>query len=181
MLKFFSISVLSLFLCTGLSVNCQSKDNIRLLMGNEWISKYKKLKNDLENKVAMVKDMEDLTEKNVADIRDSYNRTSLLLEDWLLQVVNTMESADQSKIETFTKGNLNPELQEAFRGLLTAYADDFTTQYEEITGRSDNFVVSLQSESEGKEIPGNIAWKFERDEMLAGIKPLLPNDWNSIN
>ena len=181
MLKFFTISSLIIFLTSGLAVNCQSKDNVRLLLGNEWIGKYKKLKNDLENKVALVKDMEDLSEQDISDIRDSYARTSLLLENWLLQVVNTMESADQSKIETFSKGDLDADLQEGFRNLLTAYADDFTSQYEEKTGRSDNFVINLESNNELKEIPGNITWKFEREEVLAGIRPLLPNDWNSIN
>lgn len=181
MLKYIATGLFAIILLSSFPAVCQSGDNGKVLYGNEWIRKYKRLKSDLENKVAKVKEMEDLSERDIEDIRDSYNRTSLLLENWLLQVVSVLETAEPAKMESFSKGSVNPELQASFGELLTAYSNDFTTLYEEKTGFSDNLVMSMESNGEVRESMTTITWKFEREELMVKIQPLLPSDWNSIN
>jgi len=181
MLKYIALGIFAIILLAANPAQSQSADNGKVLYGNEWIRKYKRLKSDLENKVAKVKDMEDLSERDIEDIHDSYNRTSLLLENWLLQVVSALESAEPAKMESFSKGIVNPELQTSFGELLTAYSNDFTTLYEEKTGYRDNLVISLENNEDYKKNMTTITWKFEREEFMAKIQPLLPSDWNSIN
>jgi hypothetical protein len=154
---------------------------MKMFMNNEWILKYKKLKNDLENKAATIKDMEELSEKNIAELKESYGRTSLMLESWLLEVVTALETAQPEQMSNLSKGNLNPELEAGFNELLTAYANDFSTQYEEVTGLTDNFVLSMNAERAETTNASPSTIKFEKNELLAGVKQLLPNDWNSVN
>lgn len=182
MLRIIAFSVLSFFLIAESKAFAQSRETMKVLMGNEWIGRYKKLKYDLENKVARAKDMENLSEKNIADIRDNYVRTSLMLENWLMRVVESVELNSQYQIQYLSKGDLSPELQESFRGIVTSYANDFTSDYEEITGIRENLVLKLPNHEVSQ--PGNdtaLEWKIQRDDLMACIMPLLPNDWNSIN
>ena len=182
MLRLIAISVLSFFLIAESSAFAQSRETMKVLMGNEWIGRYKKLKNDLENKVARAKDMENLSEKEISDIRDSYVRTSLMLENWLMRVVESVEISNQYEIQFLSRGGLSPELQESFRGIVTSYANDFTSGFEEITGIRENLVLKLPNNEVSQ--PGNgtaVEWKIQREDLMACIMPLLPNDWNSIN
>lgn len=180
--KTYLISAITILLILLNPIAGFTKANVKVLMTNEWIGKYKKLKSDLERKVARAKDMENLSEKNISDLRDSYARTSMMLENWLIQVVNSVGDSEPSQLEYLAKGDMSPELQNSFREILTFYADDFTTQYEEITGLRENFVVSLNSSGSDKNPDATILnQKFEKDDLMAGIRPLLPGDWNSIN
>jgi len=182
MLRVIAFSIFSFFLMAESRAFAQSRETMKVLMGNEWIGRYKKLKYDLENKVARAKDMENLSEKNIADIRDNYVRTSLMLENWLMRVVESVELNNQYQIQYLSKGDLSPELQESFRGIVTTYANDFTSDYEEITGIRENFVLRLPNNKVSQS--GNdtaVEWKIQREDLMACIMPLLPNDWNSIN
>lgn len=181
MLKYFILSALALLILGGNPGFANSKETMKVLMGNEWIGRYKKLKTDLENKVARAKDLENLSEKDIADIRDSYVRTSLMLENWLLRVVESIEINNQYQLNYLSKGDLSPELQASFRDIVTAYANDFTSGYEEITGIRDNLVLNLPSSGADNKPMAMVDWNVQHEELLACITPLLPGDWNSIN
>ena len=167
----------------GFTAQAQTKENVKAVMASKWIGKYKKLKNDLESKAATVKEMDDISDEDFALLRKSYTETSKLLEGWLNNLVNTLEKADPATVDYFAKGELSPELQTEFQTLGTFYANDFSTLYEEITGLKTRMVISLKDNGNPERDlpPSHIVWKFDREELTAGIQSLIPADWNSIN
>ena len=183
MLKKYAFPFLFLILCTSQAVQARDKENVKAVMTSKWIGKYKKLKFDLENKAATLKEMEDLSEDDYARIRTSYASTGKKLEVWLQHLITTLEKADPASTEYFAKGELNPELENEFRKLGTFYANEFSTLYDEITGTHTRPAISFDDSDEPVKVmpPSTIVWKFDREELTASIQPLIPADWNSLN
>jgi hypothetical protein len=186
MLKKFTPFFFTFLLISTLPVigKCQSKENIKTVLGNQWISKYKVLKVDLENKAASVKDRNDISETDLASIQKSYNLTSGMLQVWLDDLVVILEKSEPAKMEYFTKGELCPELEIRLREIITYYSNEFNTKFEEITGQESHFVIGMPEKKETNSSipPSNITWKFEVEDITASIKkPLAPANWNSLN
>ncbi len=162
----------------------QSKENIKTVLGNQWISKYKVLKVDLENKAASVKDRNDISETELASIQKSYNLTSGMLQNWLDELVFTLEKSEPAKMEYFSRGELCPELEIRLKEIITYYSNEFNTKFEEITGQDSHFVIGMPEKKETNSSipPSNITWKFDVEDITASIKkPLAPANWNSLN
>ena len=163
---------------------CQSKENIKTVLGNQWISKYKVLKVDLENKAASVKDRNDISETDLASIQKSYNITSGMLQVWLDDLVVILEKSEPAKMEYFSRGELCPELEVRLKEIITYYSNEFNTKFEEVTGLDSHFVIGIpeKKETNSNIPPSNIIWKFDVEDITASIKkPLTPANWNSLN
>jgi hypothetical protein len=176
--------VLFLFLiCFSFSAFAESTDKVKVLMTSKWISKYKKLKKDIENKASTVKDMDQIDDSDYNALRNSYSETSKKLEVWLLHLENTLEKGEPSDMEFFASGVLNPALEKELQEIGTFYANDFSTLYEEITGIKSRCFINLSEDNAGSNgvLPTNIVWKFEHEELSASLQPLRPLDWNSLN
>ncbi len=170
-------------LVSGVSATEKTGDNVKALMTSKWIGKYKQLKKDIENKAATVKDMDQISDEDYDALRKSYSATSRRLEGWLLNLETTLEKGDASDVDYFSKGLLNPVLENELREICTYYSNDFSTLYEEVTGIKSRSILNLNDDNEGARSvpPTNIVWKFEHQELVSGLQPLRPLDWNSVN
>jgi len=170
-------------LVSGVSATEKTGDNVKALMTSKWIGKYKQLKKDIENKAATVKDMDQISDEDYNALRKSYSETSRHLEAWLLNLEATLEKGDASDINYFSNGLLNPVLENELREICTDYSNGFSTLYEEVTGIKSRNILNLNDEDgEGRTVPPtNIVWKFEHAELVSGLQPLRPLDWNSVN
>jgi len=162
----------------------QSKEIVKTVMTNQWITKYKKLKTDLENKAAFIKNMENISEKDLVLIKNSYSETSFLLDTWVNHLVQSLEENKSGNLEQLANGDIAPDLKAELQKLFTFYANDFSTKYEDVTGQKSNFVVGAPTEqpvtgaTNSTETPSTT---IDKDVLMARIKqPLTPSDWNSI-
>jgi hypothetical protein len=183
MLKISYTLLMVLFLFSGAFASDKTGDNVKALMASKWIGKYKQLKKDIENKAATVKDMDQITDEDYDALRKSYSETSRRLEGWLLNLEATLEKGDASDVVFFSNGLLNPVLENELREICTFYSNEFSTLYEEVTGIKSRSIFSLNDGNDGNRTipPTNIVWKFEHDELVSGLQPLRPLDWNSVN
>jgi len=156
-------------------------DKVKALMTSKWIGKYKQLKKDIEHKAAIVKDMEQLSDEDYNTLRVSYSETSRRLEIWLQNLESTLEKGDAADVAYFSEGNLSPALDNELREIGTFYANEFSTHYEEITGIKSRSILNFNDDQAKFIPPANITWKFEHEELVTGLQPLRPLDWNSVN
>jgi hypothetical protein len=163
----------------------QSKEIVKTVMTNQWITKYKKLKTDLENKAAFIKNMENISEKDLVLIKNSYSETSFLLDTWVNHLVQSLEENKSGNLEQLANGDIAPDLKAELQELFTFYANDFSTKYEDITGQKSNFVVGAPTDQAVTETTSSTenspSTTIDKDVLMARIKqPLTPSDWNSI-
>jgi len=163
----------------------QSKEIVKTVMTNQWITKYKKLKTDLENKAAFIKNNENVSEKDLILIRKSYTETSILLDAWVNHLVQSLEENKSGNLEQLANGDIAADLKEELQVLFTFYANDFSTKYEDITGQKSSFVVGAPTDQSGTESTASTETSqtttIDKDVLMARIKqPLMPTDWNSI-
>lgn len=163
----------------------QSKEIVKTVMTNQWITKYKKLKTDLENKAAFIKNMENISEKDLVLIKKSYAETSYLLDAWVNHLVKSLEENKSGNLEQMANGDIAPDLKAELQELFTFYANDFSTKYEDITGQKSSFVVGAPTEQNDDETTSATetaqVTPIDKDILVARIKqPLSPSDWNSI-
>jgi len=185
MRHFLLFQVLVFTLCFVKPAFSQNKDKeaVKTIMTNQWVSKYKKLKTDLENKAIFIKNMENISERDLAKLKKSYTATSKMLDTWLDHLVVSIHDKNET-MEQIAQGDINSELKEELQKIFTFYADNFSTFYEETTGQKSNFVID-SPKTEDSESNEETAWTQEKpievDFLLSNVKkPLRPNNWNSI-
>jgi len=163
----------------------QSKEVVKTIMTNQWVTKYKKLKTDLENKAAFIKNMENLSSKDLATIKKSYVETTFMLDSWLNHLVTSIQEDKTKNLEQLANGNITDDLKEELQEIFTFYANDFSTKYEDVTGIKNSAVIgSPIMGQENTEISTEVyssSSEVDMDMLLAKVKkPLSPSDWNSI-
>ena len=163
---------------------CQSNDASKTILSNSWVKKYKKLKSDLEEKAAVVKNMENLSEADLKSIEKSYKKTSKMLEEWLDHLIIALETGNKETINQLSEGSIDPVLKEELLVIYTIYANEFSTRYEEITGLEGKTVLShnrLMADGNSESSDLNLVNKFDRSFLIATVKdPLTPSDWKAI-
>lgn len=164
------------------SQTAKDKEVIRAILTNQWITKYKKLKSDLENKAAYVKNMESVSESDMKSLEKSYAETTLRLDAWLEHLVNLVAENNATCLENLSHGDLPEVLRDELQDVFTFYSNDFSTRYEEVTGLESGVAIDTP-----KKLAADINWDFPgegtvaRDLLMARVKqPLSPSSWNSI-
>ncbi len=147
--------------------------------------KYKKLKTDLENKAAYVKNMEKISEKDLKEMKSSFNATNIMLDEWLGHFVSSL--SEGKNIEELSSGNIAPDLKSELEEIFTFYANDFSTRFEDLTGQESRFVIGspVNADQSSKRLSAEINVSesgIDRELLTSKVKKILvPNDWNSIN
>lgn len=165
-------------------VLAQSQDAVKAIMTNHWVKKYKKLKSDLENKAVHVKDMDNISEAERANIEKSYGQTSQRLEQWLDNLINQVDNNNQVVLAHLAEGSMEPELKTQLLDIFSFYANDFASHYEEVTGEGVKAIMSNNKLLEDGQQNFNIkvpAGKVEKDFLIAYVKkPLSPMAWSAL-
>jgi hypothetical protein len=175
---------LPIFFLNPAGAQSKDKEVVRVIMQNQWITKYKKLKTDLENKAAYVKNLEKISDRDLGAIKGSYVETSRMLDAWLDHFVNSIHQNKASSFENLSHGEISQELKDELQTIFTFYANDFSTMYEDITGEEPKVVTNLgESETENSDSDLRISQdaNIEMELLIAKVKtPLTPMAWNSI-
>jgi len=161
----------------------QSKEALKSIMANSWVKKYKKLKTDLEDKAYFIKNMENISESDLKSMEKNYQITTKMLDTWLLDFANSVELKKEN-ISYLSEGTINPELKQELLDIFTYYTDNFTTQYEDITGQKSKMIISHQQLMEEGEIISSNSTNFEKVDrpflMANLVEPLKSTAWNKI-
>ncbi len=178
--------VFTLPLIFGISAFGQSSETIKTILSNSWVKKYKKLKNDLEDKATYAKGLKNVKESDLKELERAYNKTSQKLEKWLDDVVYTIGNNPKESIELMSEGKINQQLKEELLAVFTYYSSEFLTCYEEITGDQGRNLFTHSRLMEDGQPSGTVTeadkQKIEKDELQSSFKkPLVPSEWNSLN
>jgi SPX domain protein involved in polyphosphate accumulation len=164
------------------SQTAKDKEVIRAILTNQWITKYKKLKSDLENKAAQVKNMEGISESDMKALEKSYAETTLRLDAWLEHLVNLVAENNATCLADLSHGDMPEVLRSELQEVFTFYSNDFSTRYEEVTGLDSGVAIDTpknQADDINWEFPGE--GSVARDLLMARVKqPLSPSSWSSI-
>lgn len=163
----------------------QSKEVLQTILTNQWVMKYKKLKTDLENKAAYVKNMDKISERDLTKMKKSYNATNVLLDDWIEHLAVSIQNG--SDLEQLAHGGISEDLKKELEIIFSFYANDFSTKFEELTGQEASFVIGAPG-NDNEADPANgtglqpTEKNIDREFLTAKVKKMLvPSDWNSIN
>lgn len=164
------------------SQTAKDKEVIRAILTNQWITKYKKLKSDLENKAAHVKNMKGVSESDLNSIEKSYAETTLRLDAWLEHLINLVAENNSTCLIDLSHGDMPEILKTELQEVFTFYSNDFSTRYEDVTGEESGVAIDTP-----KKQSENINWSFtsegslDREFLMARLKePLSPTSWSSI-
>jgi len=106
-----------------------------------------------------------------------------MLDTWLLDFANSVELKKEN-ISYLSEGTINPELKQELLDIFTYYTDNFTTQYEDITGQKSKMIISHQQLMEEGEIISSNSTNFEKVDrpflMANLVEPLKSTAWNKI-
>lgn len=178
------VVLFALFVLLMTPVFAQSQDAVKAIMTNHWVKKYKKLKSDLENKAVHVKDMDNISESERANIEKSYMHTSQRLEQWLDNLINEVDNNNQGVLAHLAEGTMEPQLKNELLDIFSFYANDFASHYEEVTGKGVKAIMPNHKLMEDGEQNPRIkvpSGKVEKDVLIAYVKkPLSPTAWSAL-
>lgn len=165
----------------------QSKETAQVILNNHWVKKYKKLKNDLEDKAGFVKTAENISAAEKENIKEAYQTTSKMLDSWLDHLLATIEKKDGPFMQQLSEGNMDPELKEELLEIFAYYSSEFQVMYEEVTGQNTKMVIS-HSKLMSDNVPSGdqASWnatpeKILKEYLISNVKqPLRPAPWNAL-
>lgn len=165
----------------------QSKETAQVILNNHWVKKYKKLKNDLEDKAGFVKTAENISSSEKENIKEAYQITSKMLDSWLDHLLTKIEKKDGPFLQELSQGQMDPELKEELLEIFAFYSSEFQVLYEEVTGQNTKMVLShsklmSDNESSGDQFSWNAtAENILKEYLISNVKqPLRPADWNAL-
>ena len=184
MKKHFRILIFALPFLLASPAFSQSKELVRAIMTNPWVAKYKKLKRDLENKVAYLKNMDGLPEDKLNAMKKSYTQTQMRLDLWINHLTETVAGGNSDSRERLAQGDLDDNLKEELRDIFSFYSNDFIFRFEETTGQNPAYVFDTESsEKNGNSLNAQelLTEKTDKEALMSRIKNSLePLSWAAI-
>jgi hypothetical protein len=155
------------------------------ILQDEWVSKYRKIKVDLENKAGNFKDMEGVSEKDFAVMKKSYMEVSARLNDWLKSFAKNCMLPETYQLMEQTGSPVNEMLKADLMDIISLYENTFNSRYEEITGlrqRNAIFSNAKLNKDANQHTALNVDYaKIEGDEVSKRIrKPLEVAHWKEL-
>lgn len=167
-------------------IHGQSSESLKTIMANSWVKKYKKLKNDLEEKASYAKGLQNVKDSDLKDLKTAYDITSKRLEKWLDDVVVSIGTNQKEALVLIADGKIDQDLKEELLSIFSYYSSEFVTRYEDITGDQGKTLLPHSKLMEDGSPCGNVAEvekeKIDKNFLIAYFKkPLVPSDWKSLN
>jgi hypothetical protein len=167
-------------------IHGQSSESLKTIMANLWVKKYKKLKNDLEEKATYAKGLKNVKEADLEELESAYNQTSKKLETWLDDVVASIGTNQKEALVLISEGKISQELKNELLEIFTFYSNEFVTRYEDITGDRGRSLLTHSKLMEDGQPCGTMTEvekeKVDKEFLLAFFKkPLTPSNWKSLN
>jgi len=183
MKKYFFVLAFALPLFIAVPSTGQSKEALKSIMANSWVKKYKKLKTDLEEKAYFVKNMENISESDLKAMEKSYKKTTKLLDKWLVDFATSLDEKKEN-VTLLSEGSISYELKEELFDIFAMYSNEFSTQYEDITGLQAKSVITHEQLMKDELTEPNSATSFEKIDksfLMANVIPTLkPSAWNKL-